>query len=268
MKKQKRNWFAYLFVTLLLVFLLMPILSISLYSISMNWTTQMLPEEFTFSYYGELFSMPDFFMAIVRSVGISLLSVGLCIVILLLALYVVLVYKPGWEKMLSIAVTIPYAISGVILATSLLSLYAAGPWPLSNRVVLLTFAYCIVILPYVYQGIRNALYAVNVHQLLEVAEILHCKKLRAFFTIIVPNIFSGITISALLAIAIVFGDFVLVKTIAGTSFFTLQYYLFNAMLKSGTRGGAVVFVAFVITLTIAFLALKLQDKASKHRAAL
>ena len=62
MKKQKRNWFAYLFVTLLLVFLLMPILSISLYSISMNWTIQMLPEEFTFSYYGELFSMPDFFI--------------------------------------------------------------------------------------------------------------------------------------------------------------------------------------------------------------
>jgi len=261
----KRNWFSHVLVTLLIAYLLMPILAICLYSVSLNWTRQMLPSEFTLDYYRELFSLPDFYMAIVRSVGISLVSVAICVLILLLAMYVVLVYKPHWEKYVNLIVTIPYAVSGVILATSLLSLYAAGPWPLSNRLVMLTFAYCIVILPYVYQGIRNALYAVNVRQLLEVAEILRCPPLRAFFAVIVPNIFSGITISSLLAISIVFGDFVLVKTIAGTSYFTMQYYLFNAMLKSGTRGGAVVFVAFLITLAISFLALKLQEKGQKQR---
>jgi len=56
---------------------------------------------------------------------------------------------------------IPYTIQGVILSVSILALYVANPTFLSNRIIMLIGAYCIIIFPYIYQGIRNGMRAVN-----------------------------------------------------------------------------------------------------------
>ena len=72
-------------------------------------------------------------------------------------------------------------------------------------------AYCIIILPHIYQGIRNSMHAVNMPMLLEAAEMLGASKLYAFFRVIVPNIITGITVSSLLAVGILFGDYVIIR---------------------------------------------------------
>ena len=66
---------------------------------------------------------------------------------------------------------------------------------------MLVCIYCVVILPYIYRGIRNNLYAVNVKQLLEAAELLGANGLYVIFRVVVPNMLSGILVSALLALA-------------------------------------------------------------------
>ena len=102
---------------------------------------------------------------------------------------------------------------------------------------MLVATYMVVILPYVYQGIRNNLNGVGAPRLIEAAQMLGASKFYAFFRVVIPNIMSGVTISAMLAMAIVFGDFVIINTLAGGQFMTAQMYLYDVMKNPG-RGPA------------------------------
>ena len=97
--------------------------------------------------------------------------------------------------------------------------------------------------------------------LTEAAEMLGCTKLYGFFRVVVPNIISGITVSSLLAVGIIFGDYVLVRNIAGTSFKNVQVYLFLEMKHSSTKASAV----FVIIMITTFLHLQKRDSAKRSR---
>ncbi|MFT8889926.1 MAG: spermidine/putrescine ABC transporter [Ethanoligenens sp.] len=201
---------------------------------------------FTLQFYQSFLNMADFLPMLANSIWLSVVSVVLCMVILLLALFAVLVYAPGLEKYLQILCMIPYSIQGVILATSLLTLYANADGIFSNRVLLLVLAYCIVILPYMYQGMRNSLHTIAVRQILESAEILGAGKLYTFWFIIVPNILSGITVSILLSTGIVFGDFAVINLLASSYIETMMMYMAKARNLSGHQTSAVVIIFFAV----------------------
>ena len=163
---------------------------------------------------------------------------------------------------------IPYTIQGVILSVSILSLYVGSSSILSNRLVMLMGAYCIVILPYIYQGIRNGMRAVNMPTLIEAAEMLGASKIYAFFRVVVPNILSAIIVSSLLAVGIIFGDYVLIRNLAGTSAPNMQIFLYQTMKSDSTKASAVfvviMFVTFVITAIVLF-AKSREAKEKTHR---
>ncbi len=263
--KKIKNLMSYIVILVTVIYLLLPLAGAALYSVSLNWSDEILPPKYTLQHYQIVFGNSAFWFSLIRSIFISILSVSICLVILLLAIFVVIVHFPKLERIMQVVVIIPYAISGVILAGSLLSLYAGTVFPFSNRIFLLTSSYCIIILPYMYQGIRNSLNTINVDRLLESAEILGASKFVAFFTIIVPNIISGITVAVLLSVAIIFGDFALVNTIAGNIFVTAQYYLKQAMLLSGGQAGAIVMILFGITFIMSASVLYLQSDKSSNK---
>lgn len=80
--------------------------------------------------------------------------------------------------------------------------------------------------------------------------MLGASKFYAFFKVVVPNIVSGVTVSAMLAMAIVFGDFVVINTVAGNYFPTAQMYLYDVMKKSGQKTCAIIIILFLVTLLI------------------
>jgi putative spermidine/putrescine transport system permease protein len=126
-------------------------------------------------------------------------------------------------------------------------------------------AYCIIILPYVYQGIRNSMQAINMPMLIEAAEMLGASKLNAFFRVIVPNIIPGITVSSLLSVGIIFGDYVLIRNITGSSFQNVQIFLFLAMKRSSTEASAVFVIIMATTFIIAALVLFLQGRDNRQK---
>ena len=131
--------------------------------------------------------------------------------------------------------------------------------------VMLFGAYCIIILPYIYQGIRNGMRAVNMPMLLEAAEMLGASKLYAFFKVIVPNILSAIIVSSLLAVGIIFGDYVLIRNLAGTSFPNLQIFLYQTMKSDSTKSSAVFVVIMLVTFIITAIVLFLKSREAKGR---
>lgn len=231
------------------IYLLIPLLFTFLYSVSGEWM-DVLPSGFTLRAYVELFSDSTFWLSIGRTIIISVLPIIICTLAVLLATYVVVVHCPELDKYMKIICTMPYAIQGVILPISVLTLYANAPEPFSNRVFMLTSTYCIVVLPYIYQGIRNNLNGMNVMRLIEAAQMVGAGKFYAFFCIVVPNIINGIVVSAMLAMAIVFGDFVVINTLAGNYFPTAQMYLYDIMKQSSQKTCAAIIVLFCVTLLI------------------
>lgn len=158
---------------------------------------------------------------------------------------------------------IPYALQGVILSISVISLYSTSESILSNRILMLFGAYSILVLPYIYQGIRNCMNSIDAKMLLEAAQMLGCNKFIAYIKIILPNIIFGLLISALLAESIVFGDFVLANNITGNNYQNVQVYLNKKMFTSSGLSSAIVVVIFFVVFAITGFLLKLQNYRKK-----
>ena len=124
------------------IYLLIPLFFTFLYSMFSEWM-EIMPEGFTLKAYVEIFSDSDFWLSLGRTMLISVLPIILCTMAVLLAMYVVVVYCPGLDKYMKILCTMPYAIQGVILPISVLSLYADAPEPFGNRFFMLTSTYCL-----------------------------------------------------------------------------------------------------------------------------
>lgn len=251
-------------ILIISLFLLLPLFLTFMYSSFSNWTG-ILPNGFTLRYYVELFNDQIFQAALGRSLFISIFPVFICVLCMVLVLYVTTIYYPRLDKFIETLCTIPYAIQGVILAIGILSLYSGAPGFLSDRMFLLVGAYCIIILPYIYRGLKNAINSVNVKCLLDAAQMLGCGKFRAFMKIILPNIFSGICIASMLSISIIFADFVIVNIIGGSYYQTASIYLYQKMQQSGQITSAIIVVLFITTLCMSSIVLFLENRLGKRK---
>ena len=261
MKKGRTS--ARVLMSVIIIYLLIPLAITFIYSLFEKWTG-ILPENFSLMSYETIFTDREFLLCIARTMVLCLLPILITTVMILLALFVSTVCFPGLEKYIQIVCMIPYTIQGIILSVSILSLYVSNDGILGNRLVMLFGAYCIIIMPYIYQGIRNGMRAVNVTMLLEAAEMLGASRFYTYFRIVVPNILSSIVISALLAVGIIFGDYVLVRNLCGTSFQNMQIYLYQAMKSDSTKSSAVFVVIMLITFLITAIVLKMQGKENQR----
>lgn len=250
-----------LILFLVAAFLILPLALTFLYSVFTEWM-DILPTGFTLQFYTSIFSDGSFLNALIRSIIISFVPVVLCSISILLVLYVITLYFPKLEKYVEIACNIPYAIQGVILAAGILSLYAGKPGIISNRIFLLVGAYCIIILPYVFRGLKNTIAALNVKCIVEAAQMLGCGKLRAFFAVVIPQMKRGILSTMMLAFTMLFADFVVVNMIAGSAYRTAGIYLYQTMSKSGQTSSAIIVILFITTLFISTLTLLIQNKTA------
>ena len=107
--------------------------------------------------------------------------------------------------------------------------------------------------------------AINMNTLLEAAEMLGDSKLKAFFKVIVPNIITGITVSSLLAVGLLFGDYVIIRNLSSSNVNNMQKFLYQAMKRSSTESSAVFVVIMLITFTITAVVLVLQNRSALEK---
>ena len=249
MKRRKK--LPYVIIILACIFLLIPFAATLVYSFTIGWT-KLFPAGWTFKYWIQAFTEPTLWPAILRGVLISIPPILICNIVVILALYTSVVYYPKLEKYIQTICMIPNSLKGVTIAIPVLALYAGGVTFFSNRMVMLVCIYSISILPFVYQGIRNNLHGINV--------ILGAGKLYAFIRIILPNMLAGILVSSLLALSTVFGDFAVIKIIAGNKYETIQMLLYNSRLIVLQYQCVIVIIMFTVTLVISQLVFKFQNR--------
>lgn len=251
-------------VGLLVIYLLIPLLGTFLFSIAGKWDHTILPESYTMKWYMELFQDQRFYDAFQRTLFLIVMTVGLSIVIMLPTIFIITVYFSKWERLLQAAAMLPYGIPPIVGAVGLIKLYSDSLIPIAGTPWILIGAYFITILPFMYQGIRNSLRTLNAVQLVDAAELLGATKFQAFRTVVFPNIISGILVSTLLSVALLFSEFALANLLVGGRFETLQIYLANKLNSSGHLTSAIVITYYSVILLLTGTVLKLTFKNEKN----
>ncbi|MRH41137.1 ABC transporter permease subunit [Aquibacillus halophilus] len=256
-KKTKGLFWHQAVIALLLIYLFLPVMATLLLSLAKEWQSELVPHHYTLQWYVEIFTDVRFISAMGRSVLVSAITVIISLMIMVPAIFVIAVYLPKWEKLLQIAVLLPFAFPPVVTAIGLIKIYSSGPIAISGTIWILVGAYFILILPFSYQSIRNSLRTIHAKDLMEAAEILGAGKITAFVQVILPNILPGILISSLLSFSLIFGEFVYANLLVGGSFETIQIYLFNKMRTGGQTASAVVITYFILIFIISGFIIKL-----------
>lgn len=251
-------------VGLLIIYLLIPLLGTFLFSIAGTWDHTIFPESWTMKWYIELFQDPRYFAAFQRTLFLIVMTVGLSILIMLPTIFIINVYLPKLEGLLQALAMLPYGIPPIVGAVGLIKLYSNGPIQISGTPWILIGAYFVTILPFMYQGISNSLRTINAVELVDAAELLGATKLQAFRTVVLPNILSGILVSTLLSVALLFGEFSFAKLLVGGQFETLQIYLSNQMISSGHISSAIVITYYLVIMILTWVILKITFRNPKR----
>ena len=261
--KEKKKKLPYIILIFAVIFLMLPFIATLVYSFTVGWTS-LIPSDWTLKYWVQALTEPEIWPAIGRGLLISIPPILICNVVVILALYTAVIHYEWMEKIIQTICMIPNSLKGIIIAIPVLSLYAGSLSILGDRMVMLVCIYCISILPFVYQGIRNNLHGINVKQLIEAAEILGAGKLYAFCRIILPNMMAGILVSSLISLSSIFGDFTILKIIVGNRYETIQMLLYNSRLIVLQYQCVIVVITFVVTWILSQIIFKLQNRKKKR----
>ncbi|EJL22639.1 ABC transporter permease, partial [Brevibacillus sp. BC25] len=154
---------------LVMLYLFLPVAATILYSLATEWNSTVLPEGLTGKWFAELYADPRFLQAFGRSFLLSFLTTVVAVVIIVPAVFSIIVYAPRMERLVQILVMLTYAVPGVIMAVGLIRTYSGNGIPM---VIITAGAYLVGLLPYLYQGTRNSLLAMQARSLMEAAELL------------------------------------------------------------------------------------------------
>ena len=249
-------------IAILMVYLFLPFIITGLYSIASNWSNTVLPEAYTTDYYRQMFTSERFWLAIGRSVLVSVAGVLLAEFVMTPLVFAVSAFNPKLESVLKVLTLMPYAIPGVISAAALLQAYGGTDLPM---VLILACAYFVLIMPLVYSGLNNAMHAIDIVPVTEAARVLGASTWQTFLKIIIPGVAPGILVSTLLSFSTLFGEFVIANMLIGGSYETVQIYLFLIMRQTGHLSSTVV-VIYVLIMTIICAALMKLTSGSKKKA--
>ncbi|SDG49392.1 ABC transporter permease [Desulfosporosinus hippei] len=249
----KRGIISKIVLGLIFAYLFFPIVATLLFSVATRWSTTILPEGYTLSYYKLLFSSPEFGHALLRTINVSFATVILSILIIIPSMYLAIVYYPRLEKLFEILSILPFAMPGVILAIGLIQMYSRGPLQITNTPWILIGSYFVLILPFMYQATKNSFRTINVKALTEAAMMLGCGKLETFIKIIFPNVLRGVISAALISVSVLFGEFVLANLLVGDNYETIQIYLYKMQKVDGHLANALVASYFMVILLMSLI---------------
>jgi iron(III) transport system permease protein len=198
-------------LTLLLVLPIIMILVLSL-TAKGGWLATVLPTEYTLEWYAQMFSGIDFWRPVTNSLLMSLIAVGGAVVLGAGAAYVMSRLKFRGKLVLDIAIMLPWALPGTVVAINLITAFA-DPSPFAlGRVLVGTFAivplaYFVRFNPLVFRS-SFASWSQLDPNLEDAARSLGATWRYAFRKVVLPLVSRGILAGALLAFVDGVGEFV------------------------------------------------------------
>ncbi|MGH8434764.1 MAG: ABC transporter permease [Pseudomonas sp.] len=249
-------------VYLLFLILLSPLAGTLLYSLSTSWSATILPDGLTFKWYLALWSDARFLSAFGQSLLVCFGALLLSVLLILPLLFVVHYHFPKLDGLMNILILLPFAVPPVVSSVGLLQIYGSGPLAMVGTPWILVGCYFTVALPFMYRAITNNLQAINLHDLMDAAQLLGASTWKAALLVVLPNLRKGLMVSLFLSFSFLFGEFVFANLLVGTRYETLQVYLNNMKNSSGHFNSALVISYFFFVLLFTWAANRLNKDKS------
>jgi putative spermidine/putrescine transport system permease protein len=247
-KKPRPAGWQILLIVLFLIYMLLPIISTYIFSVSTRWDRTILPEGYTVEFYERAIQTSYFTITLRNSFILSMATVLVSLILIVPTVYWVHTRLVGAKPFLDVLMILPFGIPTVVLALALVQVYSFPP--IARSPFLLIGAVVVYSMPFMYRPVSNAVQAINVHTLTEAGQSLGANVFRILTKVIIPNIMPGILSGSLLVFSTVFAEYTLTSLLVGARFKT-----FPLLLVEYTRINGNIAASFsVISFTIAWLA--------------
>jgi len=165
----------------------------------------------TLEYWRQIGDYPALVSAIVASLELAVLTSVFALVLLVPTMVWVRLRLPRLARLVEFLCLLPLTIPAIVLVVGWAPIYLwinyLTPAQYQTSPLALTFAYVILVLPYMYRSLDAGLSAIDVPTLTEAARSLGAGWSTVMVRVIVPNIASAVLNASLLAVALVLGEF-------------------------------------------------------------
>lgn len=218
--------------------------------------------QFSLHGFSSILGDADFGNTLLLSLELAVASTLLTVLVVTPTAYWVQLRLPRARVLMDILALVPFAVPAIVMAFGLIEVYSndnplidvlsLGIVPLLrdtlnivNTPPLLICSYVVIALPFVYRPIDNNLRAINTRVLSEAASSLGAGWWRTFLTVILPNIWPGVTSAALLTFSTAMGEFTLASLFG---LYTFPIYLNVTTQNDAHKAAALTILSFLITL--------------------
>ncbi len=254
----------YSLITLVLLFLYAPIILLTVYSFNDSSTIGIWSDKWTFRLYRDLFNDSDLLQTVWNTLLLAFVSAIISTVLGTMGAIGMFYSKKKTYKTLSGVTNIPVINAEIVTAISIAlicSLLAFG-----RTYASLLIGHVVLTFPFVVLNVLPKLKQMNPN-VYEASLDLGASPTRALFTVIIPQILSGIFSGFLMAITLSLDDYIVTTFTKPSTFDTISTYVYDAYAKGGRSSSvpalrALSAIIFLVMITIIIIA---NVKASKRR---
>ncbi|RCS25073.1 ABC transporter permease [Phyllobacterium salinisoli] len=231
-----------LYFTLIGIFLAAPLVVVAGVSVNERQSLTFPPKGFSVSWYGEIFSNPEWRNALFASVTLAALSAALAVAIALPLAWFAWRRIAPWTNVFQVLGIAPFTLPPVITALGLLTFWATTGFYGQPWTAVISHAIFFVTLPLVTLSLG---FSSIDRSLVEAASTMGADDRTVFMTVIVPLILPYIVSGYAFAFVLSLNEYIVAYMTVGFTFETLPIKIFNALRYGYTPTMASVSVLFV-----------------------
>jgi putative spermidine/putrescine transport system permease protein len=230
-----------------LLFVLVPLFLIIIYSFSADVSFQFPPSGLTTKWYGEAFQRQDMWNSLWLSVRVALIATAIALVLGTLAAAALWKSKFFGKDYVSLLFILPIALPGIITGIALRSAFNLFDIPLSMWTIVLGHAtFCIVVV------FNNALARFRrlSGSMIEASMDLGADGFQTFRYVVLPQIGSALLAGGMLAFALSFDEVIVTVFTSGLENKTLPIWIFEQLFRPRERPVTNVAAVLVMVVTL------------------
>jgi putative spermidine/putrescine transport system permease protein len=224
--RRVRAWLLGAWVTLVLGFLMLPVVVVVLASFSQTSYLTVPPRGLTLRWFGAVLSDPEYVHAIVFSLVLAVIATLGSLVTGVAASYALLRRRVPGAALVSALLDAPLVFPGVVVGVALLQLYALAR--INGTLIGLAIAHMVITVPYVVRAVLASLQGID-PELESAARVLGASGPGAFFTVTLPLIRPGVAAGALFSFIVSFDNVPVSIFLLGAGQMTLPVKIFSAI---------------------------------------
>lgn len=234
----RRDIWLWLIVGLCVAYFVIPLLGLALFSVNIptkGWTLQT---------YTTLLADPEFWSALVLSVGLALGTTALSLGLMVATVLWIHLRAPHLRRAVEFTTLITFAVPPIALVIGSASLLLDFvPFLLGTPVILVPF-YVVLSFPFTYRALDAGVRAINLRTLTDAAASLGATTRTAMLRVVLPNLMTSILGAAYLTITVVLGEYVLSSLFL---YNTLPVYMANVGTSQAQGAAALALLTILFT---------------------